>query len=171
VKTLEPATLKKNISHPAKMATAAVLAFLAAQGLGLSAAFWAAISALVVVQAEANALLAVSWLLLLGTALGVCAGALLANTIGSNVVGLAVGLLGVGLLSAALRLERRANHFAAVALIVVLLAGPASLAWSRAWQRFIEFSLGIIVALLLNAVWPEANAGPARIPGKATTLK
>lgn len=144
------------------MAIAAGLALLAARLLGMREDYWAPIAALIVVQSNSNALLATSWLLLVGTALGVCAGALLATSIWLGVVVLALGIFGMGVLSAMARLDRRANHFAAIALIIVLLAGPANLAWHRAFYRFVEFSVGIIVALLLGALWPEPPASPIK---------
>jgi uncharacterized membrane protein YgaE (UPF0421/DUF939 family) len=153
------ATLKKSIVHPARMGIVAVLAFLAAKGLGLPEVYWASIAALIVVQASSDAYLATSWLLLAGTALGVCLGALLTEFIGPGVIIFALGLVGVGLLSATLRLDRRANHFAAVAFVIVMLAGPASHAWYRALHRFAEFSTGIVIALLLNLLWPEELNG------------
>jgi uncharacterized membrane protein YgaE (UPF0421/DUF939 family) len=147
--------LKKNLVHPARMMIAASLALLAARGLGLPEVYWAPVAALIVVQSDSNAMVAVSWLLLAGTALGVCVGALLATYVGTGLIVFALGLLGIGLLSATLRLDRRANHFASVAFIIVLLGVPANLAWHRAFHRFVEFSVGIVMALLLNALWPE----------------
>ena len=155
MKTPQLALLKKSLVHPARMSIAAAVALLAAHGLGLLEAYWAPIAALIVVQSDSGALLATSWLLLAGTALGACVGALLATYFGRGVVVFALGVLGLGLLSATLRLDRRANHFAAIALVIVLLAGPANYAWHRALHRFIEFSVGIVVALLLSALWSE----------------
>jgi uncharacterized membrane protein YgaE (UPF0421/DUF939 family) len=157
------ASLKKNMVHPARMMIAAALALFAARGLGLPEVYWAPIAALNVVQSDSNAMLATSWLLLVGTALGVCVGALLATYIGPGVIVFALGLLGMGLLSAALRLDRRANHFASIALIIVVLSGPADHAWQRALHRFVEFSVGIVMALLLSALWPEQQTSQVNI--------
>ena len=157
------ASLKKALVHPARMALAAAVAFLAAKRLGLLEAYWAPVAALIVVQSDSNALLATSWLLLVGTALGASVGALLATYVGHSVVIFALGMLGMGLLAAALRLDRRANHFASVALIIVMLVGPADSAWHRGFHRFIEFSVGIVVALLLGALWREPPASQAGI--------
>jgi uncharacterized membrane protein YccC len=157
------APLKKALVHPARMAIAAAMALLAARSLGLPEIYWAPIAALIVVQSASNALMATSWLLLAGTALGICAGGLLATNYVPGAVLLVCGIVGVGLLSAALRLDRRANHFAAVALVIVLLAGPANHAWYRALHRFIEFSVGIVMALLLGAVWPEPQTNQVNL--------
>jgi uncharacterized membrane protein YccC len=149
------ALLKKSLVHPAKMTIAAVLALLAAKVVGLPEIYWAPIAALIVVQSAYNAMIVISWLLLVGTAFGACAGALLATQIGPGVVALALGVFGIGLLSAILRLDQRVNHFAAIALLIVLLIGPANEAWARALHRFGEFSTGIVAGLLISALWPE----------------
>jgi len=149
------ASLKQTLVHPARMTVAAAMALLVARVLGLPEVYWAPISALIVVQSDSNASVATSWFLLAVTALGAGAGALLATYIGPGLVVFALSVLGMGLLSATLRFDRRANHFAVIALIIVLLAGPADHAWYRAIHRFIEFSAGIVVALLLSALWPE----------------
>jgi uncharacterized membrane protein YgaE (UPF0421/DUF939 family) len=161
--TLQLAPLKKALVHPARMALTAAVALIAARGLGLLEAYWAPIAALIVVQSDSSALLGTSWLLLVGTALGASVGALLATYVGHGVIIFALGVLGMGLLSAVLRLDRRANHFASVALIIVMLAGLAGSAWHRGLHRFIEFSVGIVVALLLGAVWPEPPASQTNI--------
>jgi uncharacterized membrane protein YgaE (UPF0421/DUF939 family) len=155
--------LKKSLAHPARMTIAALVASLAAQLLGMQQAYWAPIAALIVVQSDSSAMLGTSWLLLVGTALGVCAGALLAKYVGPGVIVLGLGVFGVGLFSALLRLDRRANHFAAVALIIVVLAGPADLAWHRALNRFIEFSVGIVSALLISLLKFEQQSSQANI--------
>jgi len=156
-------SLKKSLAHPARMMMASALALVAAKVLGLPEVYWAPVAALIVVQSESTALLATSWLLLAGTALGVCVGALLATYIGPGVIIFALGVLGMGLLSATLRLDRRANHFATVALVIVLLAGSANQAWYRALHRFVEFSTGIVMALLVGALWPEQKTSQVNI--------
>jgi uncharacterized membrane protein YgaE (UPF0421/DUF939 family) len=88
---------------------------------------------------------------------------LLATYIGPGVTVFALSVLGLGLLSATLRLDRRANHFATIALVIVLLAGPANQAWHRALYRFIEFSVGIVMALLLGALWSEPSTSRVNI--------
>ena len=168
MKTPQFASLKKSLVHPAKMTVAAALALLAAKVVGLPEIYWAPIAALIVVQSAYNAMIVTSWLLLVGTAFGAGAGALLATQIGPGVVALALGVFGIGLLSAVLRLDQRVNHFAAIALLIVLMIGPANEAWIRALHRFGEFSTGIIVGLIISALWPEQPAGQAESNIKST---
>jgi len=162
------ASLKKNLVHPAKMTVAAVLALLVAKAVGLPEIYWAPIAALIVVQSAYNAMIVTSWLLLVGTAFGACAGALLATQIGPGLIALALGVFGIGLLSVILRLDQRVNHFAAIALLIVLLIGPANEAWVRALHRFGEFSTGIIVGLIISALWPEQQTSRAEATSKCT---
>ena len=79
-------SLEKSLVHPAKVTVAAALALLTAKVVGLPEIYWAPIAALIVVQSAYNAMIVTSWLLLVGTAFGACAGALLATQIGPGVV-------------------------------------------------------------------------------------
>jgi uncharacterized membrane protein YgaE (UPF0421/DUF939 family) len=167
---IQLASLKQNLVHPARMSIAAVLALMGARALGLPEVYWAPIAALIVVQ-NPGAFLATSWLLLVGTALGVCMGALVATYIGPGVIVFTLGVIALGLLSATLRLDRRANHFAAVAFVIILLAGPADHAWYRALHRFVEFSLGIVAAVLLSALWPEQQTSPGKLQNQNQSSK
>ena len=161
MKTLQLGSLEINLVHPARMAIAVMLALLAAKGLGLPEVYWASIAALIVIQSDPSASLLTSCLLLAGTALGACAGALLATCIGAGAVACALGVLVVGLFAATLRFDRRVSQFAAIALVIVLLTGPSDRAWDRALHRFAEFSTGIVMALLLSVLWPERQTRPA----------
>jgi uncharacterized membrane protein YgaE (UPF0421/DUF939 family) len=171
MKTRPWASLKKSLAHPARTTIAALLALLAAKALGLPEFYWAPISALIVMQSNLGASLASSWQLLAGTALGALSGGLLAAHFGPGVIGFGLAVFGIGLLSAALRLEPPANRFAVITLAIVLFAGPATGAWARALHRFAEFSTGIIVGLLVSALWPEQPASQAGSITKSTRQK
>jgi uncharacterized membrane protein YgaE (UPF0421/DUF939 family) len=158
-----PAPLKQCLVYPARMTIAAVLALLAAWLLGLQESYWAAISALIIVQSDFGASLLISWHRLIGTAVGVSVGALLAETVGRSVLVFGCGVLVAGLLASLLRLERPAIRFAAVAFSIVLLVPRAEPAWVVALHRFIEVAMGIVAGLLVAAVWPESPAEAARI--------
>jgi uncharacterized membrane protein YccC len=54
-----------------------------------------------------------------------------------------------------LRLERNAYRYAGVTLAIVMLVQRDSAAWSVAEHRFIEVAIGIVVGLILTAIWPE----------------
>ena len=63
----------------------------------------------------------------------------------------------IGLLSNGFRLERTAYRYASVTLTIIVLIPRANRAWIVALHRFIEVSVGIIVALLVVAIWPERS--------------
>ena len=148
-------SLKKNLVHPIRTTIAAVLALLLARLVGLPEVYWAPISAIVVMESTLGATLTVSWRRLIGTALGSVAGALLLNHFGPNLLAYAGGILALGLLCAILRLEKSAYRFAGVTLTVILFVSHTNSAWVVAIHRFIEISAGIVVSLLLTALWPE----------------
>ena len=83
------------------------------------------------------------------------AGALLLAHFEPSATVFGFGVLGVGLLSAALRLDHPANRIAAIALAIVFLIVRTQPAWMVALHRFLEVSTGIVVGLLLSALWPE----------------
>src|SRR6266480_3349916 len=74
---------------------------------------------------------------------------------GSNLVAFAVAIFLVGLLSIASRLEKSAYHYASITLTIIVLIPRSAAPWIIALHRFLEVSVGIIVALALVALWPE----------------
>jgi uncharacterized membrane protein YgaE (UPF0421/DUF939 family) len=85
-------------------------------------------------------------------------GALEANYFAANLVAFALAIVFVGLLSIAFRLEKTAYRYASVTLAIVVLIPRSNPPWSIALHRFIEVSVGIIVALAVVALWPERQA-------------
>jgi uncharacterized membrane protein YgaE (UPF0421/DUF939 family) len=162
VKATPLVLLKQKLRYPARITIAAVSALVAARILGFPEVYWAPISAVVVVQSDFGASLTMSLHRLAGTALGAFAGALLAANLGRSVITFGLGIFGIGLLSVALRLERPANRFAAIAFSIVFLVVRAEPVWVIALHRFLEVSVGIVAGLLLSAVWPEPEISPAR---------
>jgi uncharacterized membrane protein YgaE (UPF0421/DUF939 family) len=92
---------------------------------------------------------------IVATAVGASAGALEANYFGSNLVAYAVATFLVGLLSFAFRLEKTSYRYASITLTIIVLIPRSAAPWAIALHRFIEVSVGIIVALAVVALWPE----------------
>ena len=61
----------------------------------------------------------------------------------------------MGLLSIAFRLEKTAYRYASITLTIIVLIPRSAAPWMIALHRFIEVSVGIIVALAVVALWPE----------------
>jgi uncharacterized membrane protein YccC len=68
----------------------------------------------------------------------------------------------IGLLSFGFRLEKTAYRYASVTLTIIVLIPRTNPAWIVALHRFIEVSVGIVVALLVVAIWPERRPVPAK---------
>ena len=118
-------------------------------------AYWAAIATLIVIQSTFGATLTLSIGRIVATGIGASVGALEANYFGANLVAFAVAIFLVGLLSIASRLEKTAYHYASITLTIIILIPRSAAPWIVALHRFIEVSVGIIVALALVALWPE----------------
>jgi uncharacterized membrane protein YccC len=52
-------------------------------------------------------------------------------------------------------LKKTAYRYASIILVIVVLIPRSNPPWNVALHRFIEVSVGIIVALAVVAVWPE----------------
>jgi uncharacterized membrane protein YccC len=52
-------------------------------------------------------------------------------------------------------MEKTAYRYAGVTLGIIVLIPRSNAAWIVALHRFVEVSVGILVALAVTAVWPE----------------
>jgi uncharacterized membrane protein YgaE (UPF0421/DUF939 family) len=125
-------------------------------------AYWAAIATLVVMQSSLGATLTLSIERVVATALGASVGAVEANYFGANLIAFMLAIFFIGLLSFGFRLEKTAYRYASVTLTIIVLIPRTNPAWIVALHRFIEVSVGIIVALIVVAVWPERSAIAAK---------
>ena len=149
---------KKNlpsITHTIRAAVAATASVLIARLAQMPEAYWAAIATLVVMQSTLGATLTLSIGRIVATAVGASVVALEANYFGANLVAFAVAIFFVGLLSIASRLEKTAYHYAIITLTIIVLIPRSAAPWIVALNRFLEVSVGIIVALAVVALWPE----------------
>lgn len=148
------------VAHSARTAVAAVVSLLVARLFRLPEAYWAPITTLVITQSSLGAALSVSWQRFLGTALGAVVGATVASHFGPNVLVFGTGVFVLGLLSALIRSDRSAYRFGGVTLAIVLLVPRAGPPWQIALHRCAEVFIGIAVALVLTAIWPETEPAP-----------
>jgi uncharacterized membrane protein YccC len=155
-----------SITHAIRTAVAATVSVIIARLAQMPEAYWAAIATLVVMQSTLGATLTLSIERIVATAVGASVGALEANCFGANLVAFAIAIVLVGLLSIAFRLEKTAYRYASVTLTIIVLIPRSAPPWSIALHRFIEVSIGIIVALAVVAVWPEHRPSAVKSVGE-----
>jgi len=151
-----------SIAHSVRTAIAATAAVIAARLVQMPEAYWAAIATLVVMQSSLGATLTLSIERIVATALGASVGAVETHYFGANLIAFLVAIVLIGLLSYGFRLEKTAYRYASVTLAIIVLIPRSNPAWIIAPHRFIEVSVGIIVALAVVAFWPERSAIPAK---------
>ncbi len=117
-----------SISHAFRTAVAATISILLGRLVGLPEAYWAAIASI---------------------------GAIESTYFGANLFVFALAMLLLGLISFALRLEKVGYSYACITLTIIVLIPRSAPPWSVGLHRFIEVSVGIIVALAVVALWPE----------------
>jgi uncharacterized membrane protein YccC len=151
-----PRWMQQPLVHASRSAVAGIAALTIARLFHLPEPYWACITTFVVLQTKLGPTLTVSWQGLAGTALGAAMGALLSIYFGPKLLVFGVGVLVIGLICAILRLansDRMANITLAIVLLIVHNESPAMIAI----HRFLEVSIGIVVALAVTAVWEEAD--------------
>jgi uncharacterized membrane protein YccC len=147
-----------DLVHSMRTTIAAVASLLIARLFRLPESYWAAITTMIVMQSTLGAALTISKQRLAGTALGATMGALFATFIGRSIAVYGVGIFLCGVICAVLHTERSAYRYAGITLTIVMLIAHTQPAWIIAIHRFVEISLGIVVGLLLTAIWPESRA-------------
>ena len=146
-----------SIRHSVRTALAATASVIVAHLVQMPEAYWAAIATLVVMQSSLGATLTLSIERIIATALGASVGALEAHYFGANLIAFLVAIVLIGLLSYGFRLEKTAYRYASVTLAIIVLIPRSNPAWIIALHRFIEVSVGIIVALIVVGLWPERS--------------
>ena len=87
--------------------------------------------------------------------LGGAVGGFLSSYVGGNLIAFGAAMAGTGLVCLLLKVDRSAYRFAGITLTIIMLVPRATSPWIVAIHRCVEVSLGIAVALVLAAVWPE----------------
>ena len=157
-----PRMHRQVVVHSLRTALAAIVSLVVARLFGLSEAYWAPITTLVITQSSLRETSSLSRHRLIGTALGALVGAIAAIQIGSNLLAFGAGVVVLGLLCALVGSDRDAYRFGGVTLAIVLLVPRTNSPWHVASHRFAEVSIGIGIALLLTVLWPESEDSPAR---------
>jgi uncharacterized membrane protein YccC len=158
-----PLEERTSVLHVGRTTLAAVISQVVAQALHMPEPYWATVTTIVVMQSTLGAAWKVSVKRFAGTALGALVAGLVASYVPPGIVVFAVTLFVTGLICLALRLDRTAYRFAGITEVIVMLVARERTARIIAAHRFVEVSLGIAVALIVTAAWPERfDPAPAR---------
>ncbi len=144
-----------SLSHAFRIAVAATISILLGRLVGLPEAYWAAIATVVVMQSPLGDTVPLAIERIVASALGASLGAIESIYFGANLFVFALAVLLLGLISFVLRLEKVGYSYACITLVIIVLIPRAETPWIAAAHRFAEVSLGILVALVVVAVWRE----------------
>ena len=139
-----------------KTALAGCLAMYFAELLRLPQPYWAAITAIIVMQANLGAAVQQSWIRFAATAVGAAVSIPFVAYFDQSLVMFGVAAFVTVLLCTVLHLEE-GLRLAAVTVAITLLIPHTGRPWVPAFNRFLEVSFGILIALLVaEFVWPSS---------------
>jgi uncharacterized membrane protein YccC len=152
-----------------KTAVAGLISLYVTSLFHLPQGYWAAITALIVMQSNVGATLSASRMRLAGTAVGAVVGGLFVALVGTNMLGFALAVAIAFFVCDLLHLAE-SQRLATVTVAIIMLIPGTSSAWIIALHRFSEVALGILIALLVSlTLWPNHARRGVR-QGLATTL-
>jgi uncharacterized membrane protein YgaE (UPF0421/DUF939 family) len=146
-----------SIAHVLLSALAAMVSYVIARLFHLPEAYWAPMSALIVMQLTLRAAFPIAVQYVVGTAMGAAVGAVSDIYFHTSIWALGSAILLVGSLCVALRIERSAFRYANITLVIVMLVPRSTSARLVALHRFFEVSIGIAVGLVLFALWQKID--------------
>src|SRR5271170_3454162 len=149
------AATRENARQAIKTAIAGVVSMYIARLFHLPEGYWAAISALIVMQSNVGATLSASRTRLAGTAVGAIVGGIFVALFGMNMLGFALAVT-IAFLACDLLHLADSQRLATVTVAIIMLVGHTASAWIVALHRFTEVALGILIALLVSlTLWPN----------------
>jgi len=146
---------KEHLRHAIKTGIAGAVCLCLTKVFPFREGYWAVISAVIVMQSSIGAAIGAAWSRMAGTAIGAFIGMLFMMFWGINIPSLGLALTMTVLVCAFLRLLN-SYRLAGVTVAIVMLVGRADEPWIVALHRFLEVSLGVVVALLVSVfIWPS----------------
>lgn len=136
-----------------KTGIAALLSMLVYRALHLEHGYWAVISAIIVMQANLGGSIRAGIDRLIGTAIGALLGTLAFRYIGINPPSVGISIALTIFLCSWIGLKQ-AYRLAGVTASIVLLMGETN-PWQAGWNRFLDVVLGVVIALIVSALWPS----------------
>jgi uncharacterized membrane protein YccC len=148
----------RNASHfkqAIRTGVAALLCLYITKALGLTQGLWAAISSIIVLQSHMGATVKASVGRFLATAVGALVGAIVVSFEGNNYVSVAAAIT-IAVLCCTPQRLRDGYRLAGSTVISIMLGNKSQSPWFVATERFIEVSLGILIALIVaKTMWPS----------------
>jgi uncharacterized membrane protein YccC len=145
---------KEHFRQAVKTGIAGMASIALADFLRLHEGYWAAISAVIVMQSNIGAAIGAAWSRLAGTAIGAFAAALFVVIWGINAPSFGVAVT-LAVLACAFLGLLDSYRLAGATVAIVMLSGNQETPWMVALDRFFEVSLGVIIALLVTVfIWP-----------------
>ena len=133
------------------IALTAVICLIFAQWLRLPQGYWAVMSSIIVMQSNVHETISVSWSYLAGTAIGAIIGGIFLDLFGVHVWAFGIAVIIVVLICKYFNLKQ-SYRLAGVTVAMIMLINHIESPWLTALQRFLEVSLGIVVALLISVL-------------------
>jgi uncharacterized membrane protein YgaE (UPF0421/DUF939 family) len=147
--------VRENAKQAVKTAIAGVVSLYVTRIFHLPQGYWAAISALIVMQSNVGATLSASRTRLAGTAVGAVVGGAFTALLGDNILDFALAVAVAFFLCFVLRLPD-SQRLSTVTVAIIMLIGRSASAWIVALHRFTEVSIGILIALVVSlTLWPN----------------
>lgn len=137
------------VKEPVVIAFTAVICLLLAQWFRLPQGYWAVMSSIIVMQSNVQETISASLIRLVGTAIGAVIGGIFLQLYGVHVWVFGIAVLIVVLICIFLNLKQ-SYRLAAVTVAIIVLVNHTESPWMTAFHRFLEVSLGVVVALLIS---------------------
>jgi uncharacterized membrane protein YgaE (UPF0421/DUF939 family) len=139
------------LKEPVVIASTAVICLCLAQWLNLPQGYWAVMSSIIVMQSSVQETISASLTRLIGTAIGAIIGGIFLDLFGVHVWVFGIAVMLVVLTCILLNLKQ-SYRLAAVTVGIILLVNHPESPWMTAFHRFLEVSLGVVVALVISIV-------------------
>lgn len=139
------------VQEPVVIAFTAVVCLCLAQWFKLPQGYWAVMSSIIVMQSNVQETINASLNRLFGTAIGAIIGGIFLDLYGVHVWVFGVAVMTVVLICIFLNLKQ-SYRLAGVTVAIILLVNHIESPWMTAFHRFLEVSLGVVVALLVSLI-------------------
>ena len=141
------------LRHAARTAVAAVLTQFVVSSLHLPQGYWAVITSVIVMQANLGGSIRAAWSRLAGTGVGALTGMLAVAIGGPTWPSLAAAVFITLAVCSVIKRLRDSMRVAGITVVIVILAGhPGESAFTVGFDRFLEISIGNIMALAVSAL-------------------